>query len=134
MPQYMPTYPDEHVTVTAPIVTLCNVTSVSMAEHTAYGTKILDNGTLIGTRTWGGFSALSSGEVYTTNYAGYVGVMDVTPVFCYTPLELAMTKDNEVLEGKGVTPDIELQWDNDLFMTTGRDNQLEKALDYIKSN
>ena len=133
MPQMMPTYPDEHVTVTEPIVTLCNVASVSMAEHTSYGTKILENGTLIGTRTWGGFSALSSGEVYSTNYAGYVGIADVTPVFCYMPLELAMTKDNEVLESKGVTPDIEVKWDATLFQTTGRDNQLEKAIDYIKN-
>lgn len=132
MPQYMPTYSEEHVTVTAPVVTLCNVASVSMAEHTSYGTKTLDNGTLIGTRTWGGFSALNSGDVYTNNYAGYVGVENVTPVFCYIPLELAMTKDNEVLEGKGVTPDIELPWDEDLFNSSGRDNQLSKALEFIR--
>ena len=132
MPQLMPTYSDEHVTVTAPVVTLCNVASVSMAEHTSYGTTTLDNGTLIGTRTWGGFSALNSGEVYTNNYAGYVGIQNVTPVFCYIPLELAMTKDNEVLEGKGVTPDIEVAWDENMFMTTGRDNQLDRALQFIK--
>lgn len=133
MPQYMPTYPDEHVTVTAPVVTLCNVASVSMAEHTSYGTKTLDNGTLIGTRTWGGFSALNSGEVYTNNYAGYVGVQNVTPVFCYIPLELAMTKDNKVLESVGVTPDIEVPWDDDLFKTTGKDSQLSKALEFLRS-
>ena len=134
MPQYMPTYDGEHVTVTAPVVTLCNCGSVSMAEHTSYATKILENGTLIGTRTFGGFSALNSGETYTNNYAGYVGIMNETPVFCYIPLEVAMTLDNEVLEGYGVTPDIEVAMDFGAWNSgAGPDSQLDKALEFIRS-
>ena len=136
MEQYMPTYEDEHVTVTEPIVTLCNCGSVSMAEHTSYGTKVLPNGngTLIGTRTHGGFSALSSSESFTENYAGYVGILDETPVFCYIPQEVAMTLDNEIIEGIGVTPDIEVTMDFGTWNSgAGPDNQLDKALGFIKS-
>ena len=136
MKQYMPTYEDEHVTVTAPIVTLCNCGSVSMAEHTSYGTKVLPNknGKLIGTRTHGGFSALSSSESFTENYAGYVGILDVTPVFCYIPQEVAMTLDNEILEGIGVTPDIEVAMDFDTWNSgAGQDNQLDRALNFIRN-
>ena len=131
MPQYMYTYKEEHVTVTEPIVVLCNCYSVSMSEQTAIGAGLLDNGVLIGTRTWGGFSALSGAESYSNNYAGHVGVKDETPVYCYIPGELAITLDGKVLEGEGLTPDIvvpfdEVSWNNG----AGPDNQLDRALQY----
>lgn len=132
MPQKMPTLGEAHVTVTAPVVALCNCASVSMAEHTSYGTKMLENGTLIGTRTFGGFSALAGAEGYTNNYAGHVGVQGVTPVFCYVPLEVAMTLDEQIIEGYGVAPDVEValdveQWNEGL----GPDSQLDRALQFI---
>ena len=133
MPQNMPTLEEAHVTVTAPIVTLCNCASVSMAEHTSYGTKMLDNGTLIGTRTFGGFSALVGAEGYTTNYAGHVGVQGVTPVFCYVPMEVAFSLDGHILEGHGVDPDIEVAFDVATWNKgNGPDSQLDRALQFIK--
>ena len=134
MPQIMPTMDSAHVTVTEPVVVLCNCMSVSMAEHTSYGAKIMDNGTLIGTRTWGGFSALSGAETYTSNYAGYVGIQNVTPVFCYIPQEVAYTLDGQVVEGHGIVPDIELALDADaLGDGNGPDNQLDRALQFIRT-
>lgn len=133
MPQYMYTYKEEHVTVAEPIVVLCNCNSASMSEQTALGASLLDNGVLIGTRTWGGFSALSSAESYSNNYAGHVGVKDETPVYCYIPAELAITLDGKVLEGEGVTPDMEVPFDETAWNNgSGPDNQLDRALDYIR--
>ena len=88
---------------------------------------------LIGTRTFGGFSALAGAEGYTTNYAGHVGVQGVTPVFCYVPLEVALALDGQVIEGHGVDPDIEgafdvATWDKG----NGPDSQLDRALQFIK--
>ena len=134
LPQTMGTYPDEHVTVTEPIAVLCNCATVSMGEHTSYSAKVLENARLIGTRTHGGFCALSDKGTYTTNYAGYVGEKNVTSVFCYIPQELALTLDNEVLEGYGVTPDIEIPFDAATWNNgAGADNQIDRALQFIRT-
>lgn len=133
MPQTMATLSDEHVTVTEPIAVLCNCATVSMGEHTSYSAKLLDNARLIGTRTHGGFCALSGKENYTNNYAGYVGEQNVTSVFCYIPQEVALTLDNEILEGYGVTPDIEIPFDAASWnYGAGPDNQIERALQFIR--
>lgn len=134
MPQKMPTLEEEHVIVTEPIVGLCNSNSASMAEHTSIGIKLLDNGCLIGTRTWGGFSALSSSDQYSQNYAGYVGVRNETPVFCYIPQEVAFTPDGQIVEGIGITPDIEIELDRTAWKNGyGPDSQLDRALQYIRN-
>ena len=134
LPQTMGTYEKEHATVTEPIAVLCNCATVSMGEHTSYSAKVLDNARLIGTRTHGGFCALSSKESYTNNYAGYVGEKNVTSVFCYIPQEVALTLDNKIIEGYGVTPDIEIPFDAATWNNgAGADNQLERALQFIRS-
>lgn len=135
MPQTMPTMEKEHETVTEPIVVLCNCNSVSMAEMTSMGAKVLENGTLIGTRTWGGFSALSSNENYSNNYAGYVGIQNVTPVFCYIPQEVTFSiLDGKIVEGHGVEPDIEVSMDFDAWNNgNGSDSQLDRALQFIRT-
>ena len=135
MPQKMPTMKAEHETVTEPIVVLCNCNSVSMAEMTSMGAKVLENGTLIGTRTWGGFSALSSSENYSNNYAGYVGIQNVTPVFCYIPQEVTFSiLDGKIVEGHGVEPDIEVSMDFDAWNNgNGSDSQLDRALQFIRT-
>ena len=134
LPQYLSTLTEEHVEVTEPIVVLCNCASVSMAEHIAYGAKVLDNAKLIGTRTWGGFSILSGTESYTDNYAGHVGIQGVTPVYCYTPMEVALTRDDEVVEGHGIEPDIEVGLNLYLYHgALGPDNQLDRALQFVRT-
>lgn len=134
MPQIMPTMDEEHVIVTEPIVGLCNCSSASMAEHTSIGIKLLDNGCLIGTRTWGGFSALSGSDQYSQNYAGYVGVRNETPVFCFIPQEVAFTPDGQIVESIGITPDIEVAFDWRAWRSgNGPDSQLDRALQYIRN-
>lgn len=134
LPQTMPTLDSAHVTVTEPVVVLCNCASVSMAEHTSYGAKLMDNGTLIGTRTWGGFSALSGAEYYTYNYSGHVGVQNETPVYCYVPQEVAFTLDGKIVEGYGIEPDIEVALDMATWNGgAGPDSQLDRALQFIRT-
>lgn len=90
------------------------------------------HGGLIGTRTWGGLSALTtSQESYSTNYAGVVGVMNSTPFYGYIPRWVNIFPGEGILEGVGITPDIELDLDIDRLLNEHRDNQLERAVDYI---
>ena len=135
MPQTMPTMETEHETITEPIVVLCNCNSVSMAELTSMGAKVLENGTLIGTRTWGGCSALSSSAYYSQNYAGHVGIEKVTPVYCYIPQEVTFSLlDGKILEGRGIEPDIEVAMDFEAWNKgKGPDSQLDRALQFIRT-
>jgi C-terminal processing protease CtpA/Prc len=59
-------------------------------------------------------------------------VRDETPFWAYIPVDVTVSKEG-ILEGIGVTPDIEVQLDRDLLETTGRDSQLERALEYIRT-
>lgn len=132
IPQVMPTFVGAHVTVTEPIVVLTNLHSVSMAEITAVGAKVVDNAKVVGTRTWGGLCGLMDNDTYSINYAGHIGVEGETPVYVYCPCEASFTKDGRLLEGVGVTPDIEVHldkaaWNNGL----GPDSQLDRAIQYI---
>lgn len=138
IPLVMATYQYDHEVINdAPIVVLCNASSGSMAEMTSRGVKLLDNGTLIGTRTYGALSALTSITNYSEEYAGTVGVKSSTPVYCYIPSMATFDMDadgNPVqLEGIGITPDIQVDLDQNLYKTTGRDTQLERALQFIRT-
>ena len=42
-----------------------------------------------------------------------------------------MTQDKQILEGVGLTPDIEVDFNVSLYTSTGRDTQLERVLQYI---
>ena len=77
---------------------------------------------------------MSGAETYTNNYASVVGVMNETSVFCYIPQELTYTLDGKVLEGYGVTPDIEVAFDAAAWNSgAGPDNQLDRALQWIRT-
>jgi len=121
-----------------PIVVLANTNSMSMAENTTYGVKSQPNGCFIGTRTFGGLSALNPDpEAYSETYSGAFGVQGTTPIYGYIPKYVCLypNKNGEYkpVEGYGFEPDIECPLDVNLWQTAGRDNQLEKALDYIHS-
>ena len=138
-PFVVTTYEAEHEVINdRPIVVLANTNSVSMAENTTYGVKSQPNGCFIGTRTFGGLSALNPDpEAYSETYSGAFGVNGTTPIWGYIPKYVCLypNKDGEYkpVEGYGFEPDIECPLDVNLWQTTGRDNQLEKALDYIHS-
>ncbi len=120
-----------HETITEPIVILTNSGSVSMAEMTSLGCQSLPNGTLIGKRTHGDLCSLNTDPgIYYKNYSGIIGVRDVTPVWLYIPLMTTMSKEGQILEGVGLTPDIEVDLDVTQYQATGRDTQLERALQF----
>ncbi|MBO6169776.1 MAG: hypothetical protein J6O51_07365 [Bacteroidales bacterium] len=130
MPYICATLGIGHVTVTEPIVVLANAKSVSMSEITTISTKVIDNAKFIGTTTWGGLCGLLSNEAYSYTYAGHIGVEGVTPVYVYCPSVATLDINGNVLEGKGVTPDIEIALEKS---SNGADNQLDRAIEYIIS-
>ena len=128
-----PTLSEPHVVVdTEPVVVLCNTRSVSMAEMTSAAAKSLPNGCLIGNRTWGALSSLTTDESsYSQLYASVVGKQNETPFFAYIPRMIAVFPGLGIQEGVGIIPDIELDLDLDLLANEKRDNQLERAIEYI---
>ena len=133
MPAYAPTMDEEHALITKPIVVLANCASVSMAEITSLGTKYIDNATLIGKRTWGGLCGLIGNEFFSYNYTGHIGEEGKTPVYVYLPLVAQFTREGQLLEGVGVTPDIEVDLDVKQLRSTGKDTQLDRALQFIRN-
>ena len=120
-----------HETITEPIVILTNSGSVSMAEMTSLGCQSLPNGTLIGKRTHGGLcSLIQDPGVYYQNYSGIIGERGVTPVWLYIPQMTTVSKEGKLFEGVGLTPDIEVDLDVTQYQATGRDTQLERALQF----
>ena len=123
---------DPHETITEPIVVLTNCLSVSMSEVTAMSAKTLSNGRVVGKRSLGALGGLIDGpESYSYTYAGCIGEEDKTPVYVYLPFCASFSMKS--YEGVGVEPDIEVDFDKDLFTATGRDTQLERALQYIET-
>ena len=133
MPAFAPTMDEEHALITKPIVVLANCASVSMAEITSLGTKYIDNATLIGKRTWGGLCGLIGNEFFSYNYTGHIGEEGKTPVYVYLPLVAQFTREGQLLEGVGVTPDIEVDLDVKQLRSTGKDTQLDRALQFIRN-
>ena len=93
------------------------------------------NGKLIGTRTWGGLSCLIDDPTYySLDYSGCFGVENVTPVYVYCPRNISLYgEENKILEGVGITPDIEVTLDTAKYLLNGQDTQLERALEYMKT-
>lgn len=133
MPEVISTMDADHVVVTEPIAVLANCNSVSMAEVTSLSTKYIDNARLIGKRTWGGLCLLTENPDFPFNYSGNIGVEDQTPVYVYLPSLATFTREGEQLEGIGITPDIEVNLDTKQFQLTGKDTQLDRALQYIRT-
>ncbi len=136
---YMPiectTMDEEHEIVDdVPVVVLANCHSVSMSEMTSLTAKRMPNGRLVGKRTYGGLCALTGSSAYSYNYVGHIGVRGETPVYCYLPVTAILDMDKQFLDGVGVTPDMEVDLDQDVFDATGRDTQLDRALKYVREN
>jgi C-terminal processing protease CtpA/Prc len=125
---------EDHETIDdVPVAVLVNSNSVSMAEMTALTAKQMPNARLIGKRTFGGLCALAGNETSSLNYSGHVGIRNETPVYVYLPTLCIFDIDKKPLDGTGVTPDIEVDFDMTKMGTTGRDSQLDRALEYIRN-
>lgn len=133
-PNILPTFAADHATITEPVVVLANCNSVSMAEVTCLGAKAMDNAIVMGTPTWGGLCMLNTDPAdYSFHYAGSAGIEGKTSFYAYIPNNVTVSDEFGILEGVGVTPDITVPLDRELFSTTGRDSQLERALLYIRT-
>ena len=133
MPQVMMPLNLDREAITEPVVFLTNCLSVSLSENTAVTAKLMSNGRVIGTQTWGGLCILNpDNKSYTMTYASCIGEKDVTPVFCYIPMMALFVEGIGIREGVGITPDIVVPLDEAL-LEQGRDSQLERALQYIRS-
>ena len=133
-PQVLKTFSGEHAVITEPIVVMANCHSVSMAEVTCLGAKQVDNARVLGMRTHGGMCLLMNDPAaYSVYYSSSVGIKNQTPFYAYIPVDVTITNQGGILEGVGVTPDIEVQLDQQLLQATGRDSQLERALQYIRT-
>ena len=95
--------------------------------------KQMSNARLIGKRTFGGLCALAGNETSSLNYSGHVGIRNETPVYVYLPTLCIFDIDKKPIEGIGVTPDIEVDFDMTKMGTTGCDSQLDRALEYIRN-
>lgn len=114
-----------HRKVEAPVVALTDILSGSMAEMTAMAVSELPGGCVIGERTLGATGPLMNNYAFT--YSGQVNNPYMT---IYT--STAVMKDAKGVnhEGVGVTPDIEVSYDDDA-MESGTDVQLNRAIEYI---
>lgn len=122
---------------TIPIVILSNCFTGSLGERVCYAAKQLDNGCVIGMKTWGGLSpqTILSDSLKVINHDAILGDEYGRNGNVYLTIQNGawFTDDGEILEGKGVTPDIEVQLDVEAYKSTGRDTQLERALEYIRT-
>lgn len=133
MPAIVSSLSEAHETITEPIVVMTNAQSVSMSETSTLCVKTLPNGTQIGNRSFGAICALTGNETNSYNYAGFFGVEGVTPVFGHVPSMASFTIDKKLIEAEGITPDIQVDLDLTQFAATGKDTQLDRALQFIRT-
>ena len=125
---------DKHEVITEPVVVMTNCKSLSMAEITTIIVKNMENGTHIGKRSKGGICGLKSDNTpFTDNYMGHIGERGKTSVHVYLPSVATFTLDHKIIEGEGITPDIEVDLDEAMFKANGKDTQLDRALQYIRT-
>ena len=116
-----------------PIVVLSNCMTGSLGERVCYASKQLKNCCVIGMRTWGGLSPLDNDSDRIKYRILGNEKLDNVSLYVSIPSAAFLTEKGEILEGKGVTPDIEVALDLDEYKLTGRDTQLERALEFIRT-
>lgn len=133
--EYAPTLSVEHEVIDdVPIVVLANTRSISMAEEISIIAKQIPNAYVIGNQTWGGMNGLNSGHpYYSETYSSCVGNFNKTSFALYIPSAASFYDGYGLLENKGVTPDIEVDFDPNKYLSTKHDTQLDRALEFIKT-
>lgn len=114
-----------------PKVVLTDLWSISMGEMTTYCMKDMPKGIQIGERTYGATGPLN--DDFYMNHCGIFGDKNNGPHYVYTSCHMMEFEHGGVLEGIGMTPDIEVLNDGDQIIA-GNDVILNRALDYLNSN
>lgn len=122
--------PDKHLLQEKPIVVLADCNTVSCAEMMTLSVKSLPNGTFIGERTWGGTGPLMPGS-NNVLYSGVFGDYSRYGYYVYTSNFDLVDRNYNSLEGKGIEPDIWVDYDQEA-LNYGQDRQLNAAIDYLK--
>ncbi|MCS6929700.1 MAG: S41 family peptidase [Saprospiraceae bacterium] len=113
-----------------PVVVLCNSLSISAAERTTMALSVLPQVTVVGETTFGAQSAVLFGrEGEDSVYAGSFELPNGWTV--KMAAEVYRFVDGKLYEGVGFTPDVVVPFDVNLFKSSGRDNQLERALQIL---
>ena len=102
-----------------PMVVLVNQYSASASEIFAGAVRDYEIGTLVGTTTFG------KGIVQTILNLGDDTYVKLTTSSYYTP-------SGECIHGVGIKPDVEVEYDSELYRTEGTDNQLQRAIEIMK--
>lgn len=123
--------PPDHIQDDKKIIVLADVNSASCSEITASLIKSLPNGIFIGERTYGATGPLIRGG-FDLLYSGVFGDYNELGYYVYTSNFDVVDKSYISLEGEGVTPDIECIFDANALQN-GHDNQLERALLYVRT-
>lgn len=112
-----------------PIVVLCDQLTGSNGELSTMAFSLLPHCTVVGTRTFGAHAAIAGQDVRKLTFAGTFYLPNGWKV--QTGTCVFRFRDGKVYEGKGFPPDVELPFDVNLYLATGRDNQLEKAVEIL---
>ena len=141
-PFKMRMYDEEHANITVPIVILANNLSASTSEIICIAAKQMVNGYVIGTKTFGAFSP-SADASYAITYAGNVGDPALSEkeeksqyfasFFVNIPTSAFLSIDKKVMDGNGIVPDESVQFDWLEHSISYKDNQLDRALEYIRT-
>ncbi len=111
-----------------PVITMADMMTVSTGEVYTMATQALPNGNgiVLGQQTFGAMGALSD-RVDLNAGSFSQGIFNVRMIGIAVKY-----KDGTFYEGKGFPPSVKLDYDFPLFQSTGRDNQLEKAVTIIR--
>jgi tricorn protease len=102
------------------LVVLCNEATGSDGEYFSTGFRYMKLGPTVGTRTWGGFMAVS-------------GISAIDGGFISTPVQGSFTPEGKWLpDGYGFNPDYVVDDDPNAFVE-GRDPQMDKAIELVKA-
>lgn len=94
------------------------------------------------TKTYGAFSPLIDGS-YAITYAGNVGdpsladskekISYFAPFYIRLPAAAFLSLDKKFIDGTGVEPNEVVRLDYEKHKARGKDNQLDRALEYIRT-
>lgn len=108
-----------HDPINIPMVVLVNDLSASAAEILSGAIRDYEVGTLVGVTTYG------KGIVQDTYQLSDGSAVELTVGAYYLP-------GGDNIQGTGIKPDVEIEFDVDKYYDEGIDNQLDKALEVLK--
>lgn len=115
-----------------PVVVISDIRTVSMAEVTSMLAKNFASGCLLGERTFGAHGVVDeNSNLYDWSYSGIFGNAS-GPYWAKVSVAMLKTVDGEILEGVGVTPDIEMKF-NLSDVTNGNDTWMDRAIEYVET-